>query len=168
MLAIYNLHKDISYTACNICLICQLIYCLQYAIIYSQGKGKASNPLATLPNKLKGVIKMSDTNNKPAAEQKETEITLKELLNISDTITSLSINIEKTDFIFCAMENEFDEVSQINDNKKMLAKALTFDNVLKWCTVLDDYIFQLSNTIKALSTEYDEIYGKLRGVMQNG
>lgn len=29
---------------------------------------------------------MSDTNNKPAAEQKETEITLKELLNISDTI----------------------------------------------------------------------------------
>lgn len=110
---------------------------------------------------------MSDTNNKPAAEQ-QTTVTIKELLNISDTITHLSINIEKTDFIFCAMESEFEEVNQINDNEKMLAKALTFDNVLKWCTVLDDYIFQLSNTIKALSTEYDEIYGKLRGVVQNG
>lgn len=111
---------------------------------------------------------MSDTNNKPAAEQ-QTTVTIKELLNFSDALCKLSISVDKAFFILGAMQDESENIG-INKNQKdeICAKAVTFNNLVQWCNILNDYVHKSSQYTKALSSEYDRIYNSLKGVVQNG
>lgn len=111
---------------------------------------------------------MSDTNNKPAAEQ-QTTVTIKELLNFSDALCELSISVDKAFFILGAMQDESENIG-INKNQKdeICAKAIVFNNLVQWCNILNDYVHKSSQYTKALSNEYTRIYNSLKGVMQNG
>jgi len=117
---------------------------------------------------MKGIIQMSDVNNKSVAEIKDINISIKELLDLLDKINALSFSIEKSDFIFCAMQREISDVSQIEDkNEELYARSLAFNNISQWCNIFNDYIIQSSKQIKSLSADYKKIYNKFRGVMQN-
>lgn len=111
---------------------------------------------------------MSDVNNNSVTEIKNTNISIKELTNLFDNISKLSLNFEKVVFIFSAIQEEFSKVSQIEDkNEKLYIQSLAFNNISQWCDIFDDYIFQSSEQIKSLSADYKKIYNKFRGAMQN-
>ncbi len=111
---------------------------------------------------------MSNTNNKPAAGQDKANITMKELLNFSDALCTLSITIDKAFFILETMSEESTDIGiNINKKEEMCTKAIAFNNMVKWCNILDDYVCKSSQYAKALLTEYGRICNKLKGAMQN-